>query len=168
MFYFCVLRNRRPASAVVAFAVFAAAGVCGVVAVRVVRAVSETMTQQAPARIAPTTPDRGAATRFTTTIAGPTYLLQVDVDPARTGTNSIHLYALTPDKSPLPVVEWKGTAELSEKGIEPVAIPLLPLTADHATGVINLSALGDWQLRFTVRLSTTDEATVSVTVPVRT
>jgi hypothetical protein len=166
MFYFCMTRDRRPASAVVAFAVFAAAGVGGVVAARVIRAVSETATRQPPAHTASATTD-GGPTNFTTTVPSSTYSLQVDVDPARTGSNTIHLYARSPDNKPLPVVGWSGAAELPGKGLQPVAIPFLPLTADHATGLVSLPAAGDWQLRVTVRISTTDQATVTVVVPVR-
>jgi copper transport protein len=162
-----MIRNRRAASAAAALAIFAGAGVCGVIAVRVVRAVSETLTQQTPAHTTSVNTDGGARTNFTTTVNGSLYSLQVDVDPARTGSNSIHLYAYTPDKKPQTVVAWTGTAGLPEKGIEPIAIPLLAVTDNHAVGLVSLPAPGGWQLSFTVRTSAIDQATVSVTVPVR-
>jgi len=160
-----MMRTRRATSAAATVAIFATAGVCGVIAVRLIRAASETLTQQTPAPTAPANTDGGARAPFTTTATG-SISLQVDVEPARTGSNSIHLYAYTPDKKPLTVVEWTGTAGLPEKGIEPVVIPLLPLTDNHAAGVVSLSAPGGWQLRFTVKTSAIDQATVSVTVPV--
>jgi len=161
-----MIRNRRFASAAVALAIFAAAGVCGVVASRVVRAVWETLVQQSTARTAPANADGDAPAYFTATLASSIYSLEVAVSPARTGSNLIHLFAYTPDNEPLPVVEWQGTAELPEEGIEPVAISMLAVTADHAVGEVNLPAPGGWQLRFTVRISDIDEATVSVTVPI--
>jgi copper transport protein len=90
----------------------------------------------------------------------------VEVDPAATGSNSIHLFAYTADNKPQPVVEWKGTAALPAKGVEPIEIPLLPLTDNHATGEISLPTPGDWQLSFTVRISDIDQATVTATVPI--
>jgi copper transport protein len=162
-----MIRNRRPASAAAALALFAAVGVCGVVAARVVRAVWATRVQQTPAHTASANADVAAPANFTTKVTSSIYSLQVEVDPARTGTNSIHLYAYTPDNKPLRVVEWKGTAGLPDKGIEPVAIPLLQFTDNHAIGQVSLPAPGGWQLRFTVRISDIDQATVSVTVPVR-
>ena len=161
-----MIRNRRAASAAASLAIFAAAGVCGVIVVRVLRAVSETLTQQTPAHTASVNTDGGARAYFTTTVTGSIYSLQVDVEPARTGSNSIHLYAYTPDKKPLTAVKWTGTAGLPEKGIERVAIPLLALSDNHATGLVSLPAPGGWQLSLTVRTSAIDQATVSVTVPV--
>ena len=40
-------------------------------------------------------------------------------------------------------------------------------TDNHVTGEINLPAAGDWELRFTVRISEIDQATVLATVPIR-
>ena len=79
----------------------------------------------------------------------------------------MHLYAYTKDNRPQPVVEWRATAALPSAGIEPIEIPLLPLTDNHATGEINLPAAGEWQLRFTVRTSDIDQATVTATVPIQ-
>jgi hypothetical protein len=160
-----MIRNQRPASAAVAVAVFAAVGVCGVVAARVVRAVWETAGQ--PAHTTSANADGAARAYFTATVASAIYALQVDVEPGRTGTNVIHLYAYTPDNDPLRVVEWQGTAGLPDNGIEPVAIPILAVTENHAIGQVNLPDPGGWELSFTVRISEIDQATVSVTVPVR-
>lgn len=163
-----MIRNRRPAAAAAAaVAVFAAAGVCGVVAARVVRAMWAARVQPTPTVTGSAKADGAAARSFTTTVTSSIYSLQVEVDPARTGINSVHLYAYTPDNKPLRVVEWKGTAGLPERGIEPVAIPILPLTDNHAVGQVSLPTAGGWQLRFTVRTSDADEATVSVTVAIR-
>ena len=79
----------------------------------------------------------------------------------------MHLYAYTPDNRPQPVVEWKATAALPSAGIEPIEIPLLQLTDNHATGEISFPSAGEWQLRFTVRTSDIDQATVTATVPIK-
>jgi copper transport protein len=159
--------NWRPTSAVAAVAIFVVAGVCGVVAVRVIRAVVETVAEQTPARGASPTAGGGEPGVFATTVASSIYSLDVDVAPRRTGLNTLHLYAYTPDHKPQRVVEWNVTAELPEQGIAPVAVPILPITEDHAVGQVNLSAPGAWQLHFTLRISDVNQATVNVSVPVK-
>jgi copper transport protein len=125
------------------------------------------LVQTTPGRTAVANEELVGAGYYSQTLASSIYNLQVEVDPAQTGNNSIHLYAY--DKStnqPLPVVEWKGTAALPANQVSPIEIPLLQLTDNHATGEINLPFAGSWQLRFTVRISDIDQATVTATVPV--
>ncbi|MER7889404.1 copper resistance protein CopC [Micromonospora sp. NPDC094482] len=132
----------------------------------VVLGLSATLVQTPPARTAADVagPEAGY---FTTTLDSPLLNIQVELDPAERGNNSMHLYAYTKDNRPQPVVEWRATAALPSAGIEPIEIPLLPLTDNHATGEINLPASGDWQLRLTARTSDIDQATVTATVPIR-
>ncbi|GAB3970821.1 copper resistance protein CopC [Plantactinospora veratri] len=132
----------------------------------VVLALSAVLVQTPPARTAGEYADAGGPGYYTTTLTSSLYSLQVEVDPAGVGSNSVHLYAYTPDNKPLPVVEWKATAALPEQGVEPIEIPLLPLTDNHATGEISLPTAGTWQLSFTVRISDIDQATVTSTVPI--
>ncbi|MEW2328884.1 copper resistance protein CopC [Micromonospora chersina] len=133
----------------------------------VVLGVSATLVQTTPARTATADVAGAPAGYFSTTLSSPIYSLQVELDPAETGSNSLHLYAYTKDNRPQPVQEWKATAALPSAGIEPITIPLLPLTDNHAFGEISLPAAGQWQLRFTVRTSDIDQATVTATVPVK-
>ncbi|MFU8876279.1 copper resistance CopC/CopD family protein [Micromonospora sp. SL4-19] len=133
----------------------------------VVLGVSATLVQTTPARTASANVAGAPAGYFSTTLSSPLYSLQVEMDPAERGNNSLHLYAYTPDNRPQPVKEWKATAALPSAGIEPIDIPLLPLTDNHATGEISLPAAGQWQLRFTVRTSDIDQATVTATVPIK-
>ncbi|MEN3611562.1 copper resistance protein CopC [Plantactinospora sp. ZYX-F-223] len=132
----------------------------------VVLALSAVLVQTPPARTAGEYGDAGGPGYYTTTLTSSLYSLQVEVDPAGTGSNSVHLYAYTPDNKPLPVVEWRATAALPDQGVEPIEIPLLPLTDNHATGEISLPTAGNWQLSFTVRISDIDQATVTSTVPI--
>ncbi|MGW9193206.1 copper resistance CopC/CopD family protein [Micromonospora chersina] len=133
----------------------------------VVLGLSATLVQTTPARTATADVAGAPAGYFSTTLSSPIYSLQVELDPAETGSNSLHLYAYTKDNRPQPVQEWKATAALPSAGIEPITVPLLPLTDNHATGEISLPAAGQWQLRFTVRTSDIDQATVTATVPVK-
>ncbi|PZG00169.1 copper resistance CopC/CopD family protein [Micromonospora deserti] len=133
----------------------------------VVLGLSATLVQTTPARTAATDVAGAPSGYFSTTVASPIFSVQVEMDPAERGNNSVHLYTYTKDNRPQPVVEWRATAALPSAGIEPIEIPLLPLTDNHATGEINLPAAGEWQLRVTARTSDIDQATVTVTVPVR-
>ncbi|WP_370375502.1 copper resistance protein CopC [Micromonospora sp. HM5-17] len=132
----------------------------------VVVALAAVLVQTPPARTAQEYADGGGPGYYSATLTSSLYSLQVEVDPATTGSNSIHLYAYTPDNKPMPVVEWRATAALPDQGIEPIQIPLLPLTDNHATGEISLPRPGDWQFSFTLRTSDIDQATVTSTVPI--
>ncbi|MGV9980195.1 copper resistance CopC/CopD family protein [Micromonospora wenchangensis] len=133
----------------------------------VILGVTATLVQTPPAR---TAVDGGAGAEagyYSTTLTSPIYSLQVELDPAERGNNSMHLYAYTPDNRPQPVVEWKATAALPSAGVEAIDIPLLKLTDNHATGEFSFPSAGEWQLRFTVRTSDIDQATVTATVPIK-
>jgi copper transport protein len=132
----------------------------------VVLAVSATLVQTTPARTVAADTAAGVG-YFNATLTSPVYALRVVVDPARAGNNSVHLDVFTPDnQQPKEVVEWRATAALPSAGVEPIEVPLLPLTANHATGEINLPTPGEWEFRFVVRTSEIDQATVTTTVPI--
>ena len=90
----------------------------------------------------------------------PQYRLRVDISPARVGLNSLHLFAFTPAGQPHTVVEWKATVAAPSLGIEPATVSLLPIPPDHALGEITFPVAGTWELRFTLRLSDVDQASV--------
>ncbi|MEU7961064.1 copper resistance CopC/CopD family protein [Micromonospora humida] len=133
----------------------------------VILGVTATLVQTPPARTAVDGGSGAGAGYYSTTLTSPIYSLQVELDPAERGNNSMHLYAYTPDNRPQPVVEWKATAALPSAGVEAIDIPLLKLTDNHATGEFSFPSAGEWQLRFTVRTSDIDQATVTATVPIK-
>ncbi|MER7416494.1 copper resistance protein CopC [Micromonospora peucetia] len=133
----------------------------------VVLGLSTVLVQTTPARTAGADVAGSTGGYFSTTLSSPNYSLQVELDPAERGNNTVHFYAYTKDNRPQPVVEWRATVALPTAGIEPIQVPLLPLTDNHATGEINFPAAGEWQLRITVRTSDIDQATVTATVPIR-
>ncbi|MEG3637265.1 copper resistance CopC/CopD family protein [Micromonospora palythoicola] len=133
----------------------------------IVLGVSATLVQTTPARSVSTDVSAADSGYFSTTATSSLYSMQIEVSPARRGNNSVHLYAYTLENQPLPVVEWQVTVALPAAGIEPIQVPLLPLTDNHATGEISLPAAGEWELRVTARTTEIDQATVTVTVPVR-
>lgn len=105
---------------------------------------------------------------FSTTVTTTLVKLEVDVSPGRVGPNTVHLYAFKPDGSgPQTVVEWKATAALPAKGIEPIVLPTLGITPDHAYGTVTLTLAGTWELKFTVRVDDLNQTTIAVQVPIR-
>jgi hypothetical protein len=95
------------------------------------------------------------------------FRLQVEISPARTGANSVHLYAFTPDGQQQKVEEWKVTASLTTAGIDPVNAPVLQITDNHAIGQISLPAPGQWQFRFTLRTAGLHQDSVNAEVPIK-
>jgi copper transport protein len=133
----------------------------------IVLGVTSVLVQTTPARSAEAA-QNSPAEPFSVTLTDKLFKLEVDIAPASTGLNTIHLYAFAPDGSgPQNVAEWKGTAALPEKGIEPTDIPLLAITPDHASGQILLPNAGTWELRFTVRTDDTNQSTVLAKVPIK-
>lgn len=131
-----------------------------------VLAVSSILVQTTPGRTEIESPEQvPVSTDFNQVAESGLFSLQVLVEPGAVGTNQVHLYASTLDGEPAVVREWQATAALPAAGIEPVEIPVLPLTDDHATGQVTLPTPGDWVLRITLRLSEIDQASVEVTMP---
>ncbi|MGA4726380.1 copper resistance CopC/CopD family protein [Micromonospora taraxaci] len=133
----------------------------------VVLGLSATLVQTPPARTASAESSDVSAGQFTTSLTSTLFTMQVELSPAERGNNSIHLYAYSKDNLPLPVKEWRATVALPSAGIEPIEVPLLPLTDNHAYGDISLPAAGEWQLKITARTTDIDQATVTATVPIR-
>jgi copper transport protein len=129
----------------------------------VVLALAAALVQSPPARSAPPV----AARPYTATLASDLYLLQFDLDPATVGPNTLHLFAYSKAGAPQKVLEWKATATPADGSIEPLVIPLLPVTDDHSVGQPSFPTAGQWDLRFTLRLSDVDQATVTQRVQIR-
>ncbi|GAA2390788.1 copper resistance CopC/CopD family protein [Dactylosporangium salmoneum] len=131
----------------------------------VVLALTSVLVQTSPARGGTEIPSGP----FDSTVSTSLLKLQVDISPAKVGPNSIHLYATKADGSGLPqtVVEWKATAALPSKGIEPLTVPLLAVSDDHSIGQVSLVTAGTWEFKFTVRVDDLNQTTVTVQVPVK-
>jgi copper transport protein len=134
----------------------------------VVLGLSSVLVQTTPGRSAT---NEAAVTRqseLAQTLNSSIYTLQFDVFPGQVGdNNTLHAYAYTPQGKPLKVVEWKVTAALPSGDVQPISTPVLPITDNHAIGGVNFPVRGTWQLKFTLRISEIDEATVTATIPVK-
>nr|WP_240943170.1 copper resistance protein CopC [Planosporangium thailandense] len=127
---------------------------------------TSTLVQTTPARAALEQTASRQDQPYSATLTTKLYSLQVQIEPSTVGANTVHLYAFAPDGSPVSVKEWTATAALPAKGIEPVALPTLPITDSHAVAQAQLPAAGTWELRFTLRTTDIDAATVVARVPV--
>jgi hypothetical protein len=132
----------------------------------VVLALTSALVQTTPARAALEQAASQQSGAYSATLTTKLYSLQVQIEGKRTGANTIHLYAFTPAGATLSIKEWKATAALPAQGIEPVDVPVLPISDNHAVAQAQLSTAGTWQLRFTLRTSDIDAATVIADVPV--
>jgi copper transport protein len=127
---------------------------------------SSVLVQTTPGRTEAANPPPDAVTGYDQTLTGSLYSLQVQVNPARVGNNSVHLYAYSPEGTPKTVVEWQASAALPAANVEPIDVPLLKITDNHAIGDIQLPTPGQWQLRFTLRTSEIDQASVTAELSV--
>ncbi|GAA4963855.1 hypothetical protein GCM10023238_34250 [Streptomyces heliomycini] len=89
-------------------------------------------------------------------------VVTVDLDPARTGDNTLHVYAEGPDGQAVDLPEVKVALTLSAKGIGPLPVAPDRITTGHwsASGV-QLPMTGGWKVEVTVRTSDIDQVTVS-------
>jgi copper transport protein len=132
----------------------------------VVLALASVLVQTTPARAVLEEASRRTNSEYNNTLTSPLYSVQVQLEPKQTGANTIHLYAFTPTGGPLSVKEWKATAALPAQNIEAMELPMLPVDGNHAVAQAQLPAPGTWQLRFTLRTTETDAATVTAQVPI--
>ncbi|HET8658643.1 MAG TPA: copper resistance protein CopC [Micromonosporaceae bacterium] len=129
-----------------------------------VLAVAAVLVQTTPGRTAEAEPPTG----YAATLATNQYSLQVQVDPAQVGGNTLHLYAYRPGGRPLQVVAWAATAAMPpQRNVTPFDVRLVPVTDSHAFGEVTLPAAGEWSIEITLRAPDFGEASVTVAVPVR-
>ncbi|MET9775212.1 copper resistance protein CopC [Streptomyces sp. NPDC006367] len=88
--------------------------------------------------------------------------VRIELDPARTGDNDLHLYVEDPDGRAFDIPEVKIAFTLEAKDLGP--LPVIPehLSTGHwsASGV-QLPMAGDWKIAVTVRTSDIDQVTLS-------
>ncbi|MDP9799719.1 copper transport protein [Catenuloplanes nepalensis] len=133
----------------------------------VVLGVTSVLVQQTPARTESENAVLAGEGYFSVLVDSPLYTLQVELDPAKVGSNSMHLYSYEPGTTNLlKAEEWTTTAALPAAGIEPIDVPMLRVADNHAISEFQLPAAGTWEFTFTLRTTEIDQATVTVTVDV--
>ncbi|HLL34914.1 MAG TPA: copper resistance protein CopC [Streptomyces sp.] len=88
-------------------------------------------------------------------------VVRIDLDPARTGANDLHVYVTRPNGRAFDVPEVKVAFTLESQDIGP--LPVVPdhITTGHwsASGV-QIPMAGEWKIAVTVRTSDIDQVTV--------
>ncbi|WP_405967507.1 copper resistance protein CopC [Streptomyces sp. NBC_00015] len=89
-------------------------------------------------------------------------VVSVDLDPARTGANEMHVYVTRPNGRAFDVPEVKVAFTLEAKDIGPLPVAPDHITTGHwsANGV-QIPMAGEWEISVTVRTSDIDQVTVS-------
>lgn len=133
----------------------------------VILGVTAVLVQTPPARTEADTADQAASVPTTITLTSELYTLNVEIDPGEVGANSLHLFALTPQGAPATVVEWSAIAIPPDRDADPVTVPLLALSDDHAIGEVTLRTAGEWEFQFTLRLAEGEQDTVTSVIRVK-
>ena len=91
------------------------------------------------------------------------------VDPARTGTNEIHLYLLNRSTGqPVNVDETRVSASLPAAGIGPLRFTATPAGPGHAiVTAASFPLAGTWRLLVEVRKGDFDQWSTTLTIPIR-
>jgi copper transport protein len=93
--------------------------------------------------------------------------VRMDIDPARTGANELHIWIDGTGGEPMDVPELKVAFALESKDIGP--LPVLPdrLAEGHWTASgVQIPMVGDWKVSVTVRTSDIDQTTVDKNVKI--
>ncbi len=122
------------------------------------------------ALISYTPPIDAASGPFSTnTTLGPAEL-EMTVEPAKVGLNTIHLYLIDAKTGSqfTATKEFVAKAQLPAKGIGPLPLHAIPAGPGHyILSSADLSPGGTWEIQFTDRVSEFEEFTRSVKVPIR-
>ncbi|SED20272.1 copper transport protein [Streptomyces misionensis] len=111
---------------------------------------------------ATTAPNGSLTLPFDTGGADGKGVVSLDLDPARAGTNQLHLFVRKPDGRPFDVPEVKVALTLEAKKIGPLAVTAEHITTGHwSADSVQIPMAGDWKVAVTVRTSDIDEVTVS-------
>jgi copper transport protein len=116
-----------------------------------------------------TPPGRSAESApFAEVLEGDELSLDVTVDPADVGENTIHATALTPAGAPLDVQEMELTLRQPDREIAPIDVPLERLGTGHYVAYdFGIPIKGDWVLTASALLDDTNQAVVEGEIPIR-
>jgi copper transport protein len=91
----------------------------------------------------------------------------LDIDPARTGTNTMHAYLYDAAGKPVDVPEVDVTVSLSARSLGPMPVKVDHLDIGHwGAADLELPLPGTWTVAVTIRSDAIDETTVTTPVTV--
>lgn len=135
----------------------------------VIIAVTSVLVQTTPARVAYAESQQEAAGPVSKRLSSNYFQLQLEIEPARVGANTMHLYAFAPDgTTEIDPLEWQITMSLPAQNLAAVPVDkVLELSPNHVTADFTVPSAGDWTFSVTVRTGRTEQATVTQTVTIR-
>ncbi|WP_455681333.1 copper resistance CopC/CopD family protein [Streptomyces nodosus] len=87
---------------------------------------------------------------------------QLTLEPARVGSNAMHILVTRPDGNAFDVPEVKVAFTLSAKSIGPLSVDPERIATGHwAANGVQIPMAGDWKISVTVRTSDIDQVTVT-------
>nr|WP_203616377.1 copper resistance protein CopC [Streptomyces sp. SID13726] len=92
--------------------------------------------------------------------------VQITIDPARTGENSIQAIVFAADGGLATVPELKMSFTLPAKDIGPIDAEVKNQGGYWGTSSLTLPLAGDWQMKTTIRVSDVDQVSVTKTVTI--
>jgi copper transport protein len=130
------------------------------------RTVQEAEAAQAAASSSSSAPSTGAALTldmpFDTKGTGGKGVVRLELDPARTGTNTMDVFVQRPDGRAFDIPEVKVSFTLEAKKIGPLPVAPDRVAGGHwAATALQIPMAGDWKIAVTVRTSDIDQTTVS-------
>ncbi|HEU5268827.1 MAG TPA: copper resistance protein CopC [Jatrophihabitans sp.] len=93
--------------------------------------------------------------------------VQIYVDPARPGSDAVHIEVVAPDGSPEQVAQLTAGLSLTAQQLGPLPVTLAAAGVGHFIGTATIPLAGAWTLAVTVRTDPVDETTVTIPVTVR-
>ncbi|WP_327274084.1 copper resistance protein CopC [Streptomyces sp. NBC_01224] len=93
--------------------------------------------------------------------------VRMDIDPARTGANELHIWIDSIDGKAMDVPELKLAFTLGSKDIGPLPVVPVRLTEGHWTASnVQIPMAGNWKVAVTVRTSDIDQTTIDKNVKI--
>ncbi|WP_406382697.1 copper resistance CopC/CopD family protein [Streptomyces sp. NBC_01618] len=93
--------------------------------------------------------------------------IRMDIEPARTGVNEIHIWVDSTDGKAMDVPELKLAFTLESKDIGPLPVTPVRLTEGHWTASgVQIPMAGNWKVAVTVRTSDIDQTTIDKNVKI--
>lgn len=134
-----------------------------------VLALTAALVNAAPARTAHAAAagPASASAAFDTGGPGGSGTVQVTVDPAKTGADTVHLYTLGPTGKQEQVLQVQASFTLASHALGPLPMTLRTAGAGHLIGDASLPLAGTWRLAVTLRTDDVDETTVQIPITIR-
>jgi copper transport protein len=110
----------------------------------------------------------GSSPPYSATLVSDGYLASVVIDPARAGSNEVHLYLTSPGGSLSRPDSVTVTIGQPERGIEPIPVEMIPAGANHLQSLAtDIPFPGTWTLTITAIYDTFSEVVFESTVAIR-